>query len=128
KLFYWVMFWATLVLLLSGVGLWFVESIPWSLRWLRYAAVLLHVSAALVTIGAMIIHVYMGTALVRGSFDGMVRGVVPPAWARTHHRLWYDAVTGQPRDERSGVLRDRIENDRIDALRRRPDDPLPPAR
>ena len=89
----WVMVYAGIVLLVSGLVLWFPEIIPWSMRWLRYTAILLHVSAALVTIGAFIIHVYMGTALVRGSFTAIVRGEVSPAWAKEHHRLWYEEVT-----------------------------------
>jgi formate dehydrogenase subunit gamma len=57
----------------------------------------LHVSAALVSIGAFIIHVYMGTAMVRGGFTSIIRGEVSPAWARTHHRLWFDRVTATRR-------------------------------
>ena len=94
KILFWVMFWGAILLLISGVGLWFVESIPWSLRYLRYAAVIVHVGAALITIGAFIIHVYMGTAMVRGDFTSIVRGEVTRAWAKTHHRLWYEKVTG----------------------------------
>jgi formate dehydrogenase subunit gamma len=95
KYFFWVMFYAAIVLLASGLVLWFPEWLPWSLRSLRYAAVLLHVSAALVTIGAFIIHVYMGTAVVRGGFNSIIRGEVSPEWARTHHLLWYHKVTGK---------------------------------
>lgn len=95
KYFFWAMLYAAIVLLLSGAVLWFPELIPWSLRGLRYAAVLLHVTAALVTIGLFIIHVYMGTAVVRGGFTSIIRGEVSPAWARTHHRLWYHRVTGR---------------------------------
>lgn len=95
KYFFWAMFYAGIVLLLSGAVLWFPEFIPWSLRWLREAAILLHVSAALVSIGAFIIHVYMGTAVVRGGFTSIIRGEVSPAWARTHHRLWFHRVTGK---------------------------------
>jgi formate dehydrogenase subunit gamma len=80
--------------------LWFPEKVPWSLRSLRYAAVLLHVGAALVSIGAFIIHVYMGTAMVRGGFTSIIRGEVSPAWAKTHHRLWYKRVTGVPATRR----------------------------
>jgi formate dehydrogenase subunit gamma len=94
KLFFWVMFYGAILLLLSGIGLWFVESIPWSLRWLRYLAVAVHVATALVTIGAFIIHVYMGTAMVRGGFTSIIRGEVTPEWAKMHHRLWYEQVTG----------------------------------
>jgi formate dehydrogenase subunit gamma len=95
KLFFWLMFWGILLLLLSGLVLWFPESIPWSLRWLRYLAVAVHVVAAFATIGAFIVHVYMGTAMVRGSFSSIVSGEVTPAWARMHHRLWYDKMTRQ---------------------------------
>ncbi|HXB75320.1 MAG TPA: formate dehydrogenase subunit gamma [Candidatus Acidoferrales bacterium] len=94
KYFFWAMLAAGLVLLLSGAVLWFPELIPWSWRGLRYAAILLHAASALVTTGAFIIHVYMGTAVVRGGFTSIIRGEVSPAWARTHHRLWYNRVTG----------------------------------
>src|SRR5215467_5975695 len=46
KYFFWGMLWLGCLLLLSGLALWFPEQIPWSLRTLRYAAVLMHVSAA----------------------------------------------------------------------------------
>jgi formate dehydrogenase subunit gamma len=95
KYFFWVMVVAGLVLLLSGGVLWFPERIPWGWRGLRYAAVLLHAASALVTTGAFIIHVYMGTAVVRGGFTSIIRGEVSPAWAKTHHRLWYNRVTGR---------------------------------
>lgn len=94
KLFFWLMFWGVILLLISGIGLWFVEDIPWSLHWLRYFAVTIHVVAALATIGGFIIHVYMGTAMVRGGFTSMIVGEVSRTWAKTHHRLWYEQVTG----------------------------------
>lgn len=95
KQFFWLMFYSAVILLLTGLVLWFPEFIPWSLRGLRYAAILLHVAAALVTIGLFIIHVYMGTAVVRGGFTSIIRGEVSPAWARTHHRLWYERVSNR---------------------------------
>lgn len=96
KQFFWVMFWSTIALLVSGIGLWFIGSIPWSLVWLRYLAILVHVVAALITIGAFIIHVYMGTAVVREGFTSVVRGEVSEDWARTHHPLWLAQVRGEP--------------------------------
>lgn len=97
KYFFWAMLGAGAVLLVSGAVLWFPELIPWSWRGLRFAAILLHVSAALITTGAFIIHVYMGTAVVRGGFTSIIRGEVSPAWAKTHHRLWYERVIGRLR-------------------------------
>ncbi len=92
KLFFWLMFYGVILLVISGLGLWFVESIPWSLRWLRYLAVTTHVVAALATIGAFIIHVYMSVFMEPESFYAMVHGRVSKAWAHTYHRLWYDQV------------------------------------
>jgi formate dehydrogenase subunit gamma len=93
KQFFWLMFYGTILLLLSGIVLWFTDSVPWTFRWLRYLAVVTHVTAAWATIGGFIIHVYMGTAMVRGSFSAIVRGEVSTAWAKMHHRLWYEQVT-----------------------------------
>ncbi|HLY63753.1 MAG TPA: formate dehydrogenase subunit gamma [Terriglobia bacterium] len=98
KQFFWLMFFGGIALLLSGVALWFVNEIPWSWRWLRYTAVLVHSVAALLTIGGFIIHVYMGTAMVRGGFTSIIRGEVSSTWARMHHRLWYEHVKNSPRE------------------------------
>jgi formate dehydrogenase subunit gamma len=91
KLFFWLMFFGVFLLLISGLGLWFVESIP---SWLRHLSIVIHVASALATIGGFIIHVYMGTAMVRGGFTSIIRGEVSTSWAKTHHRLWYEQVTG----------------------------------
>jgi formate dehydrogenase subunit gamma len=93
KLFFWLMFYGALLLLASGLVLWFPEFIPWTWRWLRWLAIAVHVVAALATIGGFIIHVYMGTAMVRGGFTSIIRGEVSATWAKTHHRLWYEQLT-----------------------------------
>src|SRR5438045_5631357 len=61
KIFFWVMFWGGILLLLSGLGLWFVESIP---AWLRHLWFVVQLFAALGTMGALIITFYMATAMV----------------------------------------------------------------
>jgi len=96
KIFFWLMFWGAILLLLSGLGLWFVESIPFSLHWLRLLAVFVHVTAAFATIAGFMIHVYMGVIMVPGGTNAIVRGGVSRAWARVHHRLWYEQVTKGP--------------------------------
>jgi len=96
KEFYWVMFVGAIGLLLSGVVLWFPEYVPRSLGWLRQAAVIVHEVSALITIGAFIIHVYMGVFMVPGGIQAIVHGSVPAQWARKNHRLWFDRVTGGP--------------------------------
>ena len=92
KYFFWVMLFAGLVLLLTGLAMWSPGLLPLAVRPFMN---LLHASAALITIGAFIIHVYMGTAMVRGGFTSIIRGEVSHGWARTHHRLWYNRVTGR---------------------------------
>ena len=93
KTFYWAMFYASFVLLVTGLVMWFPEYIPASIGWIRPLVVILHSAAALVTIGAFIIHVYMGVFMVPGSVTAMCVGYVSKDWARTHHRLWYDQMT-----------------------------------
>ena len=92
KYFFWVMLFAGVALLVTGLAMWIPELMPLAMRG---GAILLHAAAALVTAGAFIIHVYMGTAVVRGGFTSIIRGEVSPVWAKTHHRLWYNRVTGK---------------------------------
>jgi len=94
KEFYWVMLVGTIGLLLSGLLLWFPEYVPRNLMWARHLAIIVHEVSALITIGAFIIHVYMGLLMVPGGFTAIVHGSVPVQWARKHHRLWFDRVTG----------------------------------
>jgi formate dehydrogenase subunit gamma len=101
KLFFWGIFYSVILLLLSGAALWYTEDLPWNLRFVRYAAVLIHASVALITIGLFLIHVYMSAVLEEGSFGSMITGYVTRAWAWTFHRTWYYDVTGKPRPQAS---------------------------
>ena len=88
KALFWLMFWGGLALLGSGLVLWFVAEIPWELRWLRFAAILVHSVAALLTVAGFIVHVYMGVAVVPGGLHAILHGEVSEQWAREHHPLW----------------------------------------
>jgi formate dehydrogenase subunit gamma len=90
KILFWGFFWCGILLLLSGLILWFTHLVPWNLRYLRYFAVIVHPAAALLTIGLFIIHVYMGTAMERGAFGSVIRGDVSAGWAKRYHRVWYE--------------------------------------
>ena len=92
KLLFWGFFWCGILLLLSGLILWFPHLVPWNLRYLRYFAVMVHPVCALLTIGLFIIHVYMGTAMERGAFGSVVRGDVSIGWAKRYHRVWYERL------------------------------------
>ena len=79
-----------MILVLSGLVLWFPEVMP---RALRLAAVLLHPVAAVASLTGLIVHVYMGTAAIPGALRSMVEGYVSRGWAATHHPKWYREVT-----------------------------------
>jgi len=94
KLLFWGFILFGLLLLLSGVILWFPEKIPWSLRYLRYIAVLVHASSALATIGLFLIHVYMGVFAERGAIDSVIHGDVTEEFVRRYHPGWYKELMG----------------------------------
>jgi formate dehydrogenase subunit gamma len=96
KSLFWGFFVCMILLLLSGLVLWFPEYIPWSLRYLRYIAVLTHASAALLTVGLFMIHVYMGVFAERGAIGSVIRGEVTLAFAKRFHPRWYQEITGGP--------------------------------
>jgi formate dehydrogenase subunit gamma len=99
NLFFWGIFFGVILLLLTGVALWYTEVLPWSWRYVRYVAILIHASAALITIGLFLIHVYMSVFLEEGSFGSMITGYVTRAWAWTFHRTWYEKVKGGMRSK-----------------------------
>jgi formate dehydrogenase subunit gamma len=94
KMLFWGFVICGALLLLSGLVLWFPESIPWSLRWLRYLAVIIHPAAALLTIGLFLIHIYMSVFAERGALDSMIRGDVPLSFIKRYHPGWYEEVVG----------------------------------
>jgi formate dehydrogenase subunit gamma len=95
KQFWWVMFYCTFILLITGIIMWIPEKMPRELHWVLPIIVFLHSATALITIAAFIIHVYMSVWVTPGSVKAMVAGHVSTTWARTHHRLWYEKITGR---------------------------------
>jgi formate dehydrogenase subunit gamma len=92
KLLFWLQAVAGALLLLSGIPLWFPESFG---AVLRQISILVHEIAALAAIGGIIVHIYMGTAVVRGSLRAMMSGKVTTAWAKLHHPRWYREATSK---------------------------------
>lgn len=93
KTLFWLMVWAAGALLVSGLVLWRPDAVPRDLAAIRELAVLVHAVAALLTIGAFIVHLYMGLAVVPGGLSAMLHGTVTEEWARHHHPAWLDDVT-----------------------------------
>lgn len=84
------------LLLLSGIVMWFPEYMPRNLILLVRLSILIHASAALLTIGLFMIHVYMSVFAERGAMDSMVHGDVSLHFVKRYHPAWYKEVTGQP--------------------------------
>lgn len=95
KMFWRGMFWCTLILLITGIVMWFPERMPPSAHFVLTLSVFLHSATALITIGLFIIHVYMSIWMTPGSMKAMMDGEVSTLWARTHHPLWCEKVTGR---------------------------------
>jgi formate dehydrogenase subunit gamma len=95
KQFWWVMLYCTIILLITGIIMWIPEKMPRDLHWVLPITVFIHSATALVTIAAFIIHVYMSIWVTPGSMKAMVEGHVSTTWARTHHRLWFEKITGR---------------------------------
>ena len=55
-------------------------------------SILIHPISAILSIGAIIVHIYMGTAAVPGAFRGMIQGWVRPEWASSHHPKWFREI------------------------------------
>jgi formate dehydrogenase subunit gamma len=106
KMLFWIMAASAAALLVSGTVMWFVAVVPSNLVALRSWMTLAHSIAALVTIGAFIVHVYMGVAVVPGGLHAVVHGDVTEEWARHHHPLWVDTPTTPPTApaDRTGTL------------------------
>jgi formate dehydrogenase subunit gamma len=88
KMLFWVMAGGAVGLMLSGLVMWFVASVPANLLWLRALATIVHAVSALLTAGGFIVHLYMGLAVVPGGLDAILHGYVSEEWAKHHHPLW----------------------------------------
>jgi formate dehydrogenase subunit gamma len=95
KQFWWVMLYCTFILLITGIIMWIPEKMPRELHWVLPITVFIHSATALITIAAFIIHVYMSVWVTPGSMKAMIEGHVSTGWARTHHRLWFEKITGR---------------------------------
>jgi len=92
KLYFWTILVSAVLFLITGVLMWFDDSVP---RWLVPISYVLHDIAALAMLAGFIIHIYEGTAAQPGTFQSMTNGTVTEEWAWTHHPAWYAEVTGR---------------------------------
>jgi formate dehydrogenase subunit gamma len=86
KGYFWFAFLTGVLLLISGLPLWFPSLM--TAGWNQSARLLHHV-LFLLTLGGFIIHVYMSTMMLPGTVPGMTTGRVTRAWAAWHHPNWF---------------------------------------
>ncbi len=91
-------YWATLVLgivlLVTGLPLWFPSIAGAGIDQLSR---LIHNVAFLLMVAGFIIHVLLSAFLFTGTMAGMTSGRVTPAWAAWHHPRWYREQVAQER-------------------------------
>lgn len=86
KAYFWVSLLFGLVLLVTGLPLWFPSIAgPGIRQWSR----LIHNAAFLIMVGGFIIHVLLSAFLFSGTMAGMTSGRVSRAWAAWHHPRWF---------------------------------------
>lgn len=97
KTWFWMVILIGLVMSATGIALEF----PWLFEDLRIlqASTILHAVGAIALISVSIGHIYIGTIGMEGSLDSMLKGEVDENWAKEHHDLWYEEVTGKSATE-----------------------------
>ncbi|WP_448207695.1 formate dehydrogenase subunit gamma [Azospirillum sp. sgz302134] len=92
-----VIFWATVLggaaLGFTGVQLVFPFTFGTTADLQLYQ--LIHSAVAVLLIAIVIAHIYIGSVGMEGAFDAMGSGEVELQWAREHHSLWVEEVTGE---------------------------------
>lgn len=65
-----------------------------------------HAIIAFIFMSVIIAHIYLGSVGMEGALDSMVKGTVDVQWAKEHHDLWYDEVSGRsvPEHEKKATV------------------------
>jgi formate dehydrogenase subunit gamma len=96
KIYFWLIALSAVLFLITGLLMWFDDTIP---RWVVAVSYVIHDLSALLMLAGFIIHIYEGTSHQPGTLHSMIDGTVSEKWAWTHHPAWYRAVTGRdPRE------------------------------
>ena len=93
KSWFWLIILVGIVMSATGLALEF----PWLFGDLRYlqGSTILHAIGAIILICVALGHIYMGSVGMEGALDSMLKGEVDENWAKEHHDLWYEQVTGK---------------------------------
>jgi formate dehydrogenase subunit gamma len=89
KAYFWAALLLAIVLLVTGIPLWFPSVAGSGIRQLSR---LVHLVAFLLFVGGFVTHVLLSFLFV-GTMDGMISGRVSRAWAAWHHPRWFREKT-----------------------------------
>lgn len=90
KLFFWAVSLGGLVLLLTGIVIWYPTSFP---LWLRYLSYPVHEILFILFAVAITYHLYITLFALGGTLRAMTRGTVTKSWAKSHHPRWFDEAS-----------------------------------
>lgn len=96
KVWFWFVAFIGLIMSVTGIILEF----PWmsaNLQLLQVSTIA-HAIGAIGLIAFAFGHIYIGTIGMEGALESMTTGDVDVNWAKEHHDLWYEEVTGQKAD------------------------------
>jgi formate dehydrogenase beta subunit/formate dehydrogenase gamma subunit len=85
KLLFWTQAVLGVVLLASGIPIWFPEEFS---RGLRLWSILVHSASAVGAMLSLVVHIHMSVFISRGALRAMTEGKVSEEWARHHHGAW----------------------------------------
>jgi formate dehydrogenase subunit gamma len=89
KMLFWMQVAMGLVLLLSGIPIWFPEEFS---RGLRLWAIVIHSASAVVAILSLVVHIHMSVFITGGALKAMTQGKVSEEWAKHHHGTWAEEM------------------------------------
>jgi len=87
KLLFWTQVFLGVVLLASGIPIWFPEEFS---RGLRLWSIVVHSASAVLAILSLVVHIHMSVLISHGALRAMTEGKVSEDWARHHHAQWAD--------------------------------------
>ncbi len=93
KMLFWSIVGSLLLLLVSGLVLWYDTDLKLPAFWVRISGAA-HALASFVLFMGMIVHIYSAIFWIKGSMRAMLRGEVKAGWAKHHHPRWYRRVRG----------------------------------
>lgn len=93
KMFFWYTAIFGLIMSVSGVILVFKDAFQLSTICLVSTV---HNFVGFILIAGVLSHAYLGTIANPGTWRVLIDGFVTREWARHHHPIWYEKITGKP--------------------------------